>query len=437
MNISSTEIQNATARGYEINEYSQMKKKSLKDLLLQKDERIDELQKEIKEMKRIMLDVNAKNDYLINQNNNLNAKNDKLLSKVSDLKLDNQEIKDSLSVVTANVVQMSENTFNNRMESQKFIKKNMPENYISTRSTHEIFILIHRPSLNDEIHNDYKDLSINDVVLDSISCQLRDRTQNLIRHGYNETDDEIIFESYHGNSLDFNKFVQENKHLIRPLNDVLKTNNKFIRKFVVKRLDLEPLTLELKRLIIDSNNPREELLEINDKSIEQVVNPLKNISNAISNIYAPNEETKINLDLLIQKFNQKLDRYQEENRINNERINQNIENLNQKVEENIQETKIVKRNTELILNQQITKQIFKEIFGEYEEVEIFKNHKYRTINEDVEFMKYPVQESKGKALKETYLTVNDLLNSRLRSSDGSSIVINQDTINYIKTLLNS
>lgn len=164
---------------------------------------------------------------------------------------------------------------------------------------------------------------------------------------------------------------------------------------------------------------------------------MKNISNAISNIYSPNEETKINLDLLIQKFNEKLDRYQEENRINNERINENIENLNQKVEENIQETKIVKRNTELILNQQITKQIFKELFGEDEEIEIFKNHKYRTVNEGVEYMKYPVQESKGKALKEAYLTVDDLLNSRLRSSNGTSIVINQDTINYIKTLLNS
>ena len=35
LSISSTEIQNATARGYELNDYSQMKKNSLKQLLLQ------------------------------------------------------------------------------------------------------------------------------------------------------------------------------------------------------------------------------------------------------------------------------------------------------------------------------------------------------------------------------------------------------------------
>ena len=52
-------------------------------------------------------------------------------------------------------------------------------------------------------------------------------------------------------------------------------------------------------------------------------------------------------------------------------------------------------------------------------------------------MKYPTQESKGRAIKESYLTINDLLNSRFRSSDGSSIVINQDLINQIKKLLDS
>ena len=423
----------------------------LQNMYMKKKEKCKSLKNEIAELKRIMLDVNSKNDYLINQNNNLlsevsdlkvdnqnlNNKNDKLLSEVSGLKGDNLEIKHSLSIVTENVIQMSKDMLINQTCSKKTIKKELPKNYISTKSTEEVFILINKPSLTADISNDYEGLSINDVVLDSISCQLRDRNQNLVKHEFDEDEDEIIFESRHGNSLDFNKFVQEHRNLIRPLNDIVKTNNKYIRKFVVKIFDLEELKEELKKLIIISNGPREELLEINNKSIEQVVNPLKNISNAISNIYSPDEEAKTNLDLLIQKINDKLDRYQEENRINNEKINQNIENLNQKVEENIQETKIVKRNTELILDQQITKQIFKQIFGENEEIEIFKNHKYRTINAGVEFMKYPTQESKGRAIKESYLTVNDLLNSRFRSSDGSSIDINQDKINQIKKLLDS
>ena len=465
LSISSTEIQYATARRYDVEDYLRLEKKSLTDIILQKDKKIDQLQNTIDEMKQIMIKINAKNDKLLSEvsdlkvdNQNLNNKNDKLLSEVSDLKHDNQnlmnqnndlkqdvkglkhdnqEIKQSLTIVTENITQMSGNMLINQTRSQKTIKKKLPENYISTKSTDEVFILINRPSLTAEIDNDYKGLTINDVVLDSISCQLRDRNQHLLKHDYNEDEDEIIFESRHGNSLDFNKFVQEHRNLIRPLNDIVKTNNKYIRKFVVKIFDLEQLKEELKKLIIISNGPRAELLEINDKSIEQVINPLKNISNAISSIYTPDEETKMNLDLMIQKFNEKFNEINNKLDKNKEEINQNIENLNQKVEENIQETKIVKRNTELILDQQITKQIFKQIFGENEEIEIFKNHKYRTINAGVEFMKYPTQESKGRAIKESYLTVNDLLNSRLRSSDGSSIDINQDKINQIKKLLDS
>ena len=65
--------------------------------------------------------------------------------------------------------------------------------------------MINKPSLTADISNDYEGLSINDVVLDSISCQLRDREQNLIKHKFDEDEDEIIFESRHGNSLDFTK----------------------------------------------------------------------------------------------------------------------------------------------------------------------------------------------------------------------------------------
>ena len=205
----------------------------LQNMYLKKKEKCKSLKNEIAELKRIMLDVNAKND--------------KLLSEVSDLKQDNQVLKHDnqeiqqkldnhkqiLDVVAENVTQMSENMFINQTKSEKTIKKGLPENFISTKSTREVFILINKPSLTDEIYNDYEGLSINDVVLDSISCQLRDREQNLIKHKYNKKEDEIIFESYHGNSLDFNKFVQEHKYLIKALNDVVKTNNKYIRKFVV------------------------------------------------------------------------------------------------------------------------------------------------------------------------------------------------------------
>ena len=177
----------------------------LQKMYLKKKEKCKSLKNEIAEMKQLMNNLNNKVDSLKLDNQNLLQINQEINNKADDLKYDNlilnqkiDEHKNALTVVAAQVTRISENTFNNQMESQKFIKKNFPENYISTKSTNEVFILINRPSLTDEINNDYEELSINDVVLDSISCQIRDRNQNLIKHGFNEKEDEIIFESYHG-----------------------------------------------------------------------------------------------------------------------------------------------------------------------------------------------------------------------------------------------
>ena len=443
LSISSTGIQYATETGYGIERYLKIEKESLAELVLHKDKKIDELTKINKELLVITqrLDksnqdlnnkndkllselsvLNAKNDYLINQNNNLNQ-------NVNNLKHDNEEIKQKLDdhkqvldVVTINVAQISENVFNNQTKIKDSINNNFPNNYISTCSTHEVFILLNRASLNKEIHKNYEGIGPDDIILDSISCQMRDRLINLGKHEFDSAIDQIVFESDHGNSLDFNKFVQDHKELIESLNDRIKTNNKYIRKFIIKKYNLELLTQELLRIINESNNPRKELLEINNNSIEQVVNPLKNISNAVSKIQISNEESKINLDLLIQKFNNQ--------------INKKFEELNNKIDKNTEELKIVKQNTELIIEQQVTINEFKQIFGEDVVVEVFKNHKYRTVNEGEKFMKYPSYESKWKPVKEEFLTKDDIIHARFRSSDGKSIVINKDIINQFKNIMN-
>ena len=71
-------------------------------------------------------------------------------------------------------------------------------------------------------------------------------------------------------------------------------------------------------------------------------------------------------------------------------------------------------------------------------VEIFKNHKYRTIKEgNNTFMKYPIIESRGIVLKEEYLTARDLLHARFRTEDGNPITPNQKIINKLKNMINS
>ena len=254
-----------------------------------------------------------------------------------------------------------------------------------------------------------------------------------------------------GNSLDFNKFVQEHKYLIKPLNDVVKTNNKFIRKFVVKRYDLEQLIVELKRIIIESNNPREELLEMNDKSIEQIVNPLKTISNVMNDIQISNEETKINLDLMIKKFNERMDKIQEENRINNEKLNQNINNLtnenrinNEKLNQNINnltnenksiheeikeiktDIKIINNKLEDIYSQYATEEYLKMISNndQIEIVEIYANYRYRPVIKNNQIYKFHLYIENGQPYGERILTINEISNYRFRDKSGNIYIPN-------------
>lgn len=433
LSISSTEIQYATEKGYGIERYLKIEKESLAELVLHKDKKIDELTKINKELLAISQHLDKSNQELNIKVDSLKLDNQNLNNKVDSLKLDNQNLnnkndylinqnqeikqklddhKQVLDVVAENVTQMSENMFINQTKFEDSINNNFPNNYISTQSTEEVFMLLNRVSLNDEIHKNYEGIGPDDIILDSISCQKRDKSSNLSKHEFDSAIDKIVFKSKHGNSLDFNNFVQDHKDLIEPLNDRIKTNNKYIRKFIIKEYNLELLTQELLKIINQSNNPRKELIEINNKSIQQVVDPLKNISNAVSKIQTSNEETKINLDLMIQKFTNQ--------------INKKFAELNNKIDKNTEDLKIVKQNTELILEQQVTINEFKQIFGDVV-VEVFKNHKY---------MKYPSYESRGKPVKEEFLTIDDLIHSRFRSSDGKTIVINKELINKIKKMMN-
>ena len=209
--------------------------------------------------------------------------------------------------------------------------------------------------------------------------------------------------------------------------------------------ELKPNNLSSNSTVVGPHN-RDNQQELSsfifhDKSIEQVVNPLKNISNAISNIYIPDDETKIKLDLMIQKFNEKFEEINNKLDKNNEKLNnkidQNNEKLNNKIDQNIQETKSIKRNIELLLNEYVSKNVFIHLFGN-EIVEIFQNHKYRVINEgENKYMKYPILESKERVLKEVYLTARDLLHAKFRTRDGKYITPNQKLINKLKNIVNN
>ena len=75
LSLSSTEIQNSVARGIKIEDYSQMKKNSLKQLLLQKDDKIDELNRKIDSM---MIEIRGQSTKIDNQTEEISGLNKKI-----------------------------------------------------------------------------------------------------------------------------------------------------------------------------------------------------------------------------------------------------------------------------------------------------------------------------------------------------------------------
>ena len=252
LSISSTGIQLSDAKGYTVSDYLKLEKDSLADLLIQKDKKIDDFNKLMKEVREEMRDLKLtinnqsnkisdlkqSNDSLTSEitglrvlNLDLKQSNDSLTSEIKDLKvlngdfkltIDNQaseiagfkasndsltyevqDLKSRLNNVAENVSIISSTVVDNQNEMGYHLNRCLPDNYILTGCTDEVFILINRLSLNKEIREKFKGLGSDYIIIDSVSCQSRDRESNLNKHKYNKKEDKIVFESDHGNSLDF------------------------------------------------------------------------------------------------------------------------------------------------------------------------------------------------------------------------------------------
>ena len=376
LSISSTGIQLSEAKGYTVSDYLKLEKDSLAELLIQKDKKIDDFNKLMKEVREEMRDLKLTINNQSNKISDLKQSNDSLTSEITGLRVSNidlkqsndsltseiagfkasndnltyevQDLKSRLNNVAENVSIISSTVVDNQNEMGYHINKCLPDNYILTGYTDEVFILINRLSLNKEIREKFKGLGSDYIILDSVSCQLRDRESNLNKHKYNKKEDKNVFESDHGNSLDFNKFVQNHKDIIRPLNDVVDTDGKYIRKFIIKETNLEELTKELTKIVGESNNPKDELMTINKNSAETIANPLSKILESIQEVKIENEKSKLE-------------------------IKDQITKLHEKVDSNHQE---IKNELEDIKNRYVTKEILEKIFKCLPN-QIYFNHRYR------------------------------------------------------------
>lgn len=335
LSLSSTEIQNSVARGIKLEDYSQMKKNSLKELLLQKDDKIDELQKTINEMRNEIRDQSAKIDAQSKKIDDQSAKIDKQTRKIDKqsgtiCSLESkvigglrviQQMKDTQDLTCKLVQETNQNQI-------LFLKNEVPPSAIGMKQTNEITLFIYSPRLHQEVINSLPDLKLNpgDLIIDTISCQTKDLKSHLIKHKYyelakgNKCDDEVITYRLTCNSLDLNKFAQR----FSVSSNLLDGKGKFIRKFIVNESKLEIFKTEFNQFV-------DNLEENHRKTIDL----LKGSSLIVSNY-------RDNADELIDNYIQ--DDFYDKNEIKNTTIKAQIDYLTLTVQE-------IKNNQEIQSNQ--------------------------------------------------------------------------------------
>ena len=375
---------------------------------LKKKNKCKSLKKELEEIKQLMRNVNQSNldmkSEIINQNNQISNQTNEitgLRQEVSDLNYTNKDLSQRIEKILLNSCVMANSVVESHEEIIKKVDKTLPKNYIPTFTTQEVFILINRKSLNEEIRSTYK-LNENYIVLDSISCQLRDKEQHLKDHKYNKKEDEIIFESEHSNSLDFNKFVQNHGDIIVPLSRWIKTPD-YRRKFIVSVSKLDELLTELDKLINESNQSRNEILISNQKLINSINQPLINISESIPEDIL---DSKIDISSM-------LNRIREDIKNNNEKLNQKIEDSKLEINQKIEDSKL--ELIEIMKNPATVDDL--KLISDKPRLFILINRRYREIfPQDNGTFIYYTRIKDGNPVDPQILTIEDLMKFRIKDS---------------------
>ena len=439
LSLSSTEIQNSVARGIKINDYTNMKKNSLKQLILQKDDKIDELNRKIDSMMIEMRGQSTKIDNQLEEIGGLKIKIDDQKEEISGLnkKIDNQteEIsgqKEEISNLNKkidkqsgtissleskiigglSVLQQIKNTQDltcsliqkTNQNQIQFLENEVPPSAVGMKQTEEITIFIYSPKLQQEIINSLPDLKLNheDLILDTISCQTKDLKSHLIKHKYYEiakgnkkSEDEVITYRLTCNSLDLNKFAQR----FSVSSNLLDGKGKFIRKFIVNKSKLDLFKKEFNDFV-------DSLEENHRKTIEL----LKDSSSIASNY-------KNSANELIDKYIQ--EDFYDKDEIKNTTIKAQIEYLTRTVKEikNNQEDQS-KEIKEIKNNQLVMMNLLTSLNPKIKNFQIKLDHYYYdVINENNQAM-YATKRSKdGKFSEFQPLTIELFNKSIFRDKD--------------------
>lgn len=403
----------------------QIELEKLQKKYMQKKEKCKSLERKVEEMNQNILDLKDEIKGLKDESNGFQ---DEIKGLRSDLNT-NTSILSSVLANTNKIIETSIEYHEDISSRDKQLKNKMetklPQRIITTDSTDEVLLLFVSKSLNDKIHSLNDNITEEDIIINSISCQSEILQKELNYHDYNPETDKILFKTNHGNSLDLNRFVKNNGSIIKPLSG-------YIRKYVVKKSNINTLKEELDKIMNKSSVPRDEIIRDINKSeeslIKKIYNPISEISSSISNIKLENENSKEEIKEILSVINKKLNNLEatvNENKSEIKNINKEIKSLSDKLDS--------------IKNVNVSKEILTSLFGDGD-IEIYSNKRYRPVYHKNNETRYPRSVEKGKIKESELLTYEKLMNSIIRiGSDiykpetNKKLLLNNDLIMDIES----
>lgn len=403
----------------------QIELEKLQKKYMQKKEKCKSLKTQINEMNQNILDLKDEIKSLKDESNGFQ---DEIKGLRSDLNT-NSSILSSVLANTNKIIETSIEYHEDISSRDKQLKNKMetklPQRIITTDSTDEVLLLFVSKSLNDKIHSLNDNITEEDIIINSISCQSEILQKELNYHDYNPETDKILFKTNHGNSLDLNRFVKNNGSIIKPLSG-------YIRKYVVKKSNINTLKEELDKIMNKSSVPRDEIIHDINKSeeslIKKIYNPISEISSSISNIKLENENSKEEIKEILSVINKKLNNLEatvNENKSEIKNINKEIKSLSDKLDS--------------IKNSIVSKEILTSLFGDGD-IEIYSNKRYRPVYHKNNETRFPTRVEKGKIKESELLTYEKLMNSIIRNGSdvykpetNKKLLLNNDLIMDIES----
>ena len=381
---------------------------------------IEDQTSKIESQTKTIEDQTSRIDYQTSRIENQTSKISSLESKLEGSLEVIQSIRESQEIITKIVQKTNDKQI-------EIINKYIPPEVIGRNQTKEVILFIYSPSLNITIRNELPDLEIDsdEIILDTISCQLRDEKNHLDRHKYDSENDEIIIRKEMCNSLDLNKFIKNYSKQAKEL----KGKGKFFRKFIINKFKIEEFKNEFNNYVEDLQKRHRGIigsLKNSSKDVSFVKNNMDDIiQNYINNEYYDTDENESDVNRVIAARVEYLTRLVENVQTNQIETNKQIEIINS----NQNETKEKISNLENRMSSIFEK--LRSLDPNVKNFQIKRNHYYHDIqiNENGEVTYARVRNKSGEFSDYQILTEEEFKNSIFRDKDNPRNIYNPNKKN--------